>query len=128
MFHKRQEIVEEPEEELTILQRLVKLIFASTIKETLEEAEETYDGVCAKRKAQIEDILLHEGATLGVGAHVLGLLDVVHLPRQVDDSSSELQEGLILSRHSQNVTQRVNVSVSRRARDRGRNTNLIHCD
>ena len=67
-------MVEEPEEELTILQRLIKLIFASTIKETLEEAEETYDGVCAKRKTQIEDILLHEKCSISPWNYLWGLV------------------------------------------------------
>ena len=73
----------EKQKELSFFGQILRTIFASTIKQTLEEAKANYDDLCSRREAEMESIVLHRKCSVpwknllwGLVGSVLGTIAV----------------------------------------------------
>ena len=77
LFYQKNKKEENIKKELTCVSQIWNTIFASTIRQSLEEAKENYDDLCTKREAEMESIVLHKTCSVSWLNMLWGLVGTV---------------------------------------------------
>ena len=66
LFYPKNLEEEEIQNESSLLRQILNTIFASTIKQTLEEVKENYDDLCTRREEEMKGIVLRNRCTVSL--------------------------------------------------------------